>query len=142
MVIKGVDRERWVTIRENWYSSESGCGHGTRDCWCVRAHENPRSDLLQMRECSKRQSTNQENPELLTDFACLFGCTKRLCQYMTACLWTTLRAFVDGQTCYGQLSEILCTPLMCFQRLSELTGNRDVKAQSFGACSGSWIRKW
>ena len=59
-----------------------------------------------------------------------------------ACLWTTLRAFVDGQTCYGWLSEILCTPLMCLQRLSQSTGNRDVIAQSFVACSGSWIRKW
>ena len=57
--------------QENCCSFERGCGYGTRDCWCMRAHECPRSDLLPMIECSKRQSTNQENPELLlTDSAC------------------------------------------------------------------------
>ena len=65
----------------------------------MRAHGCPRSDPLQEFECSKDQSTNQSNPEYLTGSACLFDYPKRLCHNARACLWTTLRAFVDGQTC-------------------------------------------
>ena len=29
----------------NWYSSESGCGYGSRDCWCVRIRRPHRPDF-------------------------------------------------------------------------------------------------
>ena len=52
-----------------------------------------------MLECSKRQSTNQSNPEQVAESACSFDHPKRLSHNVGACLWTTLRSFVDGQTC-------------------------------------------
>ena len=42
----------------------------------------------------KRQSTNQSNPEQLTDSACSFDYPKCLSHDVEACLWTTLRVLV------------------------------------------------
>ena len=106
----------------------------------THAHEYPRSDLLQMLECSKRQPTNQSHLEQLTDSACSLDNPKRLSHDVRACPWTTLRAFVDGQTCLRPAQEFVHTNGVP-PALIPFKGHRDVQAQSFEACSGSRFRK-
>ena len=124
-------------------SSDSGCGYGSRDCWCVRAHEYPR--FRSSANAWVFKTSISVSIETLNNWLSVHvhvGFSKSLCPNFRACLWTTLRAFVDGQTClwltlrnYGNTTGV---PPALFQ----LAGHRDVIAQSFVTCSGSWIRKW
>ena len=65
VVIKGVVRDRWVTISR---SSESGYGYGSRSCRSVRAHRDPRSGVQQMSLCSECQSVYQQYSQQATIF--------------------------------------------------------------------------
>ena len=80
---------------------------------------------------------NQSDPAQLTVYA--FWLTENFFVAMLgACLWATLRVFVDGQTCLWQAQNI-CVHCWCAFRCFPSQQRRD--SSKFVACSGSRILK-
>ena len=98
-MIKGVDMGKWVTISKIAVPLQVGAAMAAEIAGvCVLTSI---LDLILCKSLSVHtvNSTNQSNPEQQTDSACSFDYPNALVMMFRTCLWTTLRAIVDGQTC-------------------------------------------
>ena len=66
IVIKEVDRQKWVTISKIAVLLKVGAAMAAEVLGVCVLHECPRSDPLQKSECTEHQSTNKPDPSLLT----------------------------------------------------------------------------
>ena len=98
--------------QENCSPYERWHGYGGRRWWCVRAHGNPCSDVVQMIVCSECQSVHQQNPQQIM----LSACGIRLCKLCESQIEDVLVVSVASDRTTGKR--------VFWLMLSEIFGNR------------------